>query len=127
MEHSTSHSKFSVYLMPAAYALLNMAACLCALMAASFGQSLYHRSWNILYSLEKGFEKQFIYIIRVMFYIRKTNVDLSKTTLTVRFSEAKNKEGITISVPATFFEGNAHNSSDEQQGSRTIKFLYIRY
>ncbi len=126
--NTTSHADFSVYLTPAAYAALTLAGILCAIFAATFDQSLFHRSWNTLYDFSSENKNQFTYVVRVSYFYRKTTIDFGKTSLVMQLqlatSDGRSGPRVTIRIPPFFFEQNKHNSVDSEGG--IIKFLLIR-
>lgn len=121
---NSASSVFSVYLLPAAFAVLNFAACLCALLATYFDKSLLHYSWNILYQFQNDFQTQYIYIVRLVYYYRKSTVDFNRTSVILQLSEVNGIARSTLRIPAKFFGQNKHNTFTRDRS--TIKFLLIR-
>lgn len=123
MATNSTSIDFSIYLLPGSFAVLNFVACLTALLATYFDKSLFHNSWNILYQLT-DFKTQYIYIIRLAYYYRKSTIDFSKTSLILQLTEVNDIARTTIRIPPKFFDQNKHNEFNQDQG--TIKFLLIR-
>lgn len=121
--NTSDHSDFSVYLTAAAYAGLTLAGTLCAIFAATFDQSLFHRSWNTLFDFSSDNKNQFTYVVSMAYFYRKTTIDFTKTSLIMQFVLADTNR-VTIRIPPFFFDKNKFNSVNSEGGN--IKFLLIR-
>lgn len=119
-----TQNEFSIYLVPASFIVLNLVACLTALYACSLNQSLFNGSWNILYSLRDGYRSCHTYMVRVVYFYRKTTIDFSKTNLMLQFVEVNELGKCNLRIPPKFFEPNAYNTFTRDIG--TIKFLLIK-